>query len=94
MQPSELRGYFAASVETAEAKSVGSILEVLYLAALRLGKDFLIANRQAVIDAVLDAFDSACVLIDIPRVPEFMEVRIEAALRGMLENALQMLPTE
>jgi stage V sporulation protein SpoVS len=82
---------FGQSVTAAEPKSVFGIIEAI-LATLTGGSITVTPEtKQAIKDAAMAAYDAACERIDIPRIPAFIEVRLEAVGRKMLDNAIDQL---
>lgn len=87
MTPDSLKAHLSQSLIQDQPKSVGGILDAIYKALLPVAVDSIKQHK----DLILAAYDEACATIDIPRIPEFFEVRLERVGRNSLEALIDSL---
>lgn len=87
MQSAELKAQLSQALTMEAPKSVDGLVGTIFRRLAVLSREVVKQNK----DLILSFYDEACQAIDIPRVPEFLEVRIEAYARQALSDGIDAL---
>lgn len=90
---SQLRSVFPFAGDSVSALNVWEKVKALLSKASEL-INVTPTDGERIVDAALNVYDQVIAPLDIPGIPSFLEVFVDAQLRNLLEAALRRLLTQ